>query len=247
MVTLAIYLFGTVLTALTFSPAWFFVFRFITGMGIGGEYSAINSAIDELIPRQAPRPRRHLDQRQLLARRHRRLAAVGGDAQHGDLPGQRRLAAVVRARRGHRAGRAAGAAQRARESRAGCSSTAARTRPRRSSTASSDRSRSRAGEELPEPSGERADGAPAQDDPAAADHPLGRHDVSTAHDPRPGAVHRPGVPLQLGAVRLRSPAGDLLPRRLGRRAVLHRGVRGRQLRRARCCSARCSTRSAASR
>ncbi len=50
MLTLAIYLLGTILTALTFSPAWFFVFRFITGMGIGGEYSAINSAIDELIP-----------------------------------------------------------------------------------------------------------------------------------------------------------------------------------------------------
>ncbi len=50
MLTLAIYLVGTVLTALTFSPAWFFVFRFLTGMGIGGEYSAINSAIDELIP-----------------------------------------------------------------------------------------------------------------------------------------------------------------------------------------------------
>jgi MFS family permease len=50
MVTLGIYLIGTMLTALTFSPGWFFVFRFITGMGIGGEYSAINSAIDELIP-----------------------------------------------------------------------------------------------------------------------------------------------------------------------------------------------------
>jgi MFS family permease len=50
MITLAIYLLGTVLTALTFTPAWFFVFRFVTGMGIGGEYSAINSAIDELIP-----------------------------------------------------------------------------------------------------------------------------------------------------------------------------------------------------
>ena len=50
MVTLGIYLFGTVMTGLTFSSAWFFVFRFITGMGIGGEYSAINSAIDELIP-----------------------------------------------------------------------------------------------------------------------------------------------------------------------------------------------------
>ena len=50
MITLGIYLFGTVMTAFTFSAAWFFVFRFITGMGIGGEYSAINSAIDELIP-----------------------------------------------------------------------------------------------------------------------------------------------------------------------------------------------------
>ncbi len=58
MVTLAIYLFGTVMTALTFSPAWFFLFRFITGMGIGGEYSAINSAIDELIP---PRHRGRVD------------------------------------------------------------------------------------------------------------------------------------------------------------------------------------------
>jgi MFS family permease len=50
MVTLGIYLTGTILTALTFAPTWFFAFRFITGMGIGGEYSAINSAIDELIP-----------------------------------------------------------------------------------------------------------------------------------------------------------------------------------------------------
>ncbi|HEY2536341.1 MAG TPA: MFS transporter [Solirubrobacteraceae bacterium] len=50
MLTLGIYLTGTVLTALTFSPGWFFACRFLTGMGIGGEYSAINSAIDELIP-----------------------------------------------------------------------------------------------------------------------------------------------------------------------------------------------------
>jgi MFS family permease len=50
MITLAIYLTGTMLTALSFSPGWFFACRFLTGMGIGGEYSAINSAIDELIP-----------------------------------------------------------------------------------------------------------------------------------------------------------------------------------------------------
>jgi MFS family permease len=50
MITLGVYLTGTILTAFSFSPLWFFVCRFITGMGIGGEYSAINSAIDELIP-----------------------------------------------------------------------------------------------------------------------------------------------------------------------------------------------------
>jgi MFS family permease len=50
MITLGIYLAATILTAFAFSPLWLFVFRFLTGMGIGGEYSAINSAIDELIP-----------------------------------------------------------------------------------------------------------------------------------------------------------------------------------------------------
>jgi MFS family permease len=51
MVTLSIYLLGTLLTAVSFSKGWFFAVRFLTGMGIGGEYSAINSAIDELIPK----------------------------------------------------------------------------------------------------------------------------------------------------------------------------------------------------
>jgi MFS family permease len=50
MVTLLLYLVATVATAFAFAPWYFFVCRFFTGMGIGGEYSAINSAIDELIP-----------------------------------------------------------------------------------------------------------------------------------------------------------------------------------------------------
>ena len=50
MITLLVYLIGTVLTAFSFNPMWYFVCRFITGAGIGGEYAAINSAIDELIP-----------------------------------------------------------------------------------------------------------------------------------------------------------------------------------------------------
>jgi len=50
MVTLAVYLFGTVMTAFSMNILWYFVCRAITGAGIGGEYAAINSAIDELIP-----------------------------------------------------------------------------------------------------------------------------------------------------------------------------------------------------
>ncbi|HZY56857.1 MAG TPA: MFS transporter, partial [Rubrobacteraceae bacterium] len=50
LITLAVYLFFTVLTAFSWNFFSFAVFRFLTGMGIGGEYSAIYSAIDELIP-----------------------------------------------------------------------------------------------------------------------------------------------------------------------------------------------------
>ncbi|KYH44914.1 MFS transporter [Branchiibius sp. NY16-3462-2] len=50
IITLLVYLVGTVLTAASMNPAWYFACRFITGLGIGGEYAAVNSAIDELIP-----------------------------------------------------------------------------------------------------------------------------------------------------------------------------------------------------
>jgi MFS family permease len=50
MLTLAIFLAGSVLTAFSMNPAWFIVCRIITGAGVGGEYSAIHSAVDELIP-----------------------------------------------------------------------------------------------------------------------------------------------------------------------------------------------------
>jgi len=55
MLTLGVYLGGSGLTALTLGsgPGWIaflYATRFIAGMGIGGEYAAINSAIDELIP-----------------------------------------------------------------------------------------------------------------------------------------------------------------------------------------------------
>ncbi|GAA1615299.1 MFS transporter [Nonomuraea maheshkhaliensis] len=50
IITLVVYLLATLMTAFSFSAWWFFLFRFLTGFGIGGEYAAINSAIDELIP-----------------------------------------------------------------------------------------------------------------------------------------------------------------------------------------------------
>jgi MFS family permease len=53
LVTLGVYVIGTVLTAFTFSFWTFAGARFLTGFGIGGEYAAINSAIDELIPARA--------------------------------------------------------------------------------------------------------------------------------------------------------------------------------------------------
>jgi MFS family permease len=48
--TLGLYLLATVTTAFSQDFLMFAICRFFTGMGIGGEYSAINSAIDELIP-----------------------------------------------------------------------------------------------------------------------------------------------------------------------------------------------------
>src|SRR5829696_6222956 len=50
MVTLLVYLVATVATAFSSSVLFFYACRFVTGAGIGGEYAAINSAIDELIP-----------------------------------------------------------------------------------------------------------------------------------------------------------------------------------------------------
>src|SRR3712207_4574224 len=50
MITLAVFLAGSILTAFSMNFAWFLVCRVITGAGVGGEYSAIHSAVDELIP-----------------------------------------------------------------------------------------------------------------------------------------------------------------------------------------------------
>jgi MFS family permease len=50
LVTLATYSIATVASAFSWNLLSFSIFRFFTGVGIGGEYAAINSAVDELIP-----------------------------------------------------------------------------------------------------------------------------------------------------------------------------------------------------
>jgi len=49
-ITLAVYLTATAATALSWNIASYALFRFLTGAGIGGEYTAINSTIQELVP-----------------------------------------------------------------------------------------------------------------------------------------------------------------------------------------------------
>jgi MFS family permease len=49
-ITLAVYLTATAATALSWNLFSFALFRFLTGAGIGGEYAAINSTIQELVP-----------------------------------------------------------------------------------------------------------------------------------------------------------------------------------------------------
>src|SRR6266481_6212117 len=49
-ITLAVYLVATAATALSWNVWSFALFRFFTGAGIGGEYTAINSTIQELVP-----------------------------------------------------------------------------------------------------------------------------------------------------------------------------------------------------
>ncbi|MDP3748143.1 MAG: MFS transporter [Phenylobacterium sp.] len=49
-ITVAVYLVATIATGFSWDFWSFLLFRFLTGAGIGGEYGAVNSAIQELIP-----------------------------------------------------------------------------------------------------------------------------------------------------------------------------------------------------
>ena len=118
-------------------------------MGIGGEYSAINSAIDELIP---AKQRGHAD---ISINGTYWGGAIGGSllavvALNTASSRQRGLAPVLRARRAARLRRPDRRRQ-SRRARAGCSSTAARKRPSRSSRESNAKSTEQPARTLPEP------------------------------------------------------------------------------------------------
>jgi MFS family permease len=76
LITLSLYVVATCATAFSVDFWTFAACRFLTGMGIGGEYAAINSAIDELIPARTRGIRRPRDQRQLLGRHRARRGAL---------------------------------------------------------------------------------------------------------------------------------------------------------------------------
>jgi MFS family permease len=72
--TLGLYLLATAATGVAFNAWYFYGARFLTGAGIGGEYAAINSAIDELIPARA---RGRVD---LIVNGSYWLGSIGGSA-----------------------------------------------------------------------------------------------------------------------------------------------------------------------
>ncbi len=129
MITLGVYLLFTVATALSWNFWSFMIFRVLAGSGIGGEYSAINSAIDELVPARV---------RGRVALAINSSWWIGTAAAAGltvvllnTLAVEHRLAHRLRARRDPRRSGSSSSATSCRRARAGCSRTGAPTRRRR--------------------------------------------------------------------------------------------------------------------
>ena len=182
MLTLALYLVATVATAFAFAPWYFFIARFFTGSGIGGEYAAINSAIDELIP---ARVRGRVD---LVINGTYWLGSAAGAAgalvllDTSNFPAEHRMAARLRHRRHLRHLRPSCPAQ-----RSGKSAVVVHSRARRGSRA--DRRRNRGGRGTANrPAAARAARAAAENSSARDDFvPRDRqgrfHALSTARGP----------------------------------------------------------------
>ena len=117
MITLGVYLVFTVATALAWDFWSFMLFRVLAGAGIGGEYSAINSAIDELVPAR-------VRGRVALAINSSWWIGTGGGRRPDRAPpelarGERRLARRLRPRRDPRASASSSSGTSCRRARAG--------------------------------------------------------------------------------------------------------------------------------
>ena len=153
---------ATVATAFAFAPWYFFLTTFFTGCGIGGEYAAINSAIDELIP---ARVRGRVD---LVINGTYWLGSAAGAAAHWSCLTRRtsrrnigwRLAFGDRRRLRHF--RPADSAQSFRRAHAGCSFTAATRKPSRSSARSKKKFSTKPANPLPGRTGSRSKSASAR-------------------------------------------------------------------------------------
>jgi MFS family permease len=103
--TLGCYIAGVALTACSWNFLSFALFRLLTGIGIGGEYAAVNSAIDELMPARLrgrldrPAQPAHPARRSRLALRfwHRRRARARRDRAAQLRAGKPALAGDARA------------------------------------------------------------------------------------------------------------------------------------------------------
>ena len=245
LITLALYLVATVATAFTSTFLLFAVCRFFTGAGIGGEYAAINSAIDELIP---ARVRGTVD---LIINGSFWVGTAFGAALSIVLLDENLFAADV----GWRLAFGLGAVL------------AVGILLVRRNVPESPRwmfihGRSEEAEELvgeierqvEESTGLRAQAGAQEHQGARAGERRLPHDredgvrrLSAAHDRRAVAVHRPGVPLQRRLLHVRARADHVLRRLLGQRPATTSSRSRSATSSARSCSGGCSTPSGASR
>ena len=179
MLTLALYICATVATAFAFEPWYFLLCRFLTGAGIGGEYAAINSAIDELIP---ARNRGRVDL--AINGSYWVGAAIGALAallllDTALFAGRPRLAAGLRRWARSSASGSCSCAATCPRARAGCSSTAARRRPSGSSRQIEEEVREETGQELAAGRGANH-GPPARGDPVPRDREPSRSSATRA-------------------------------------------------------------------